>query len=152
LQTLLERAAKHNGTSFVEIYQNCPIYNDNAFVQLSDKKTRPNYGLFLEHGKPMTFGPQQEFGIALNGLTPVVVPSNDARILIHDEENEMQALVLSRLTGPDMPTPLGVIRSVERASYDELVNAQVAAQRSGKVQTVQQLLEGGETWLVGSHE
>ena len=148
-QGVIERAAKHEGTSFVEIYQNCPIYNDDAFVQLSDKKSRPKHALYLEHGKPMLFGPDREFGIALDAaLSPEVVRADDPRVLVHDEQSEIQALVLSRMTGDELPTPLGILRAVSRPTYERLLNEQVAAQQQSRAQTVQQLLEAGSTWTV----
>ncbi len=148
-QTVLERAAKHHGATFIEIYQNCPIYNDDAFVQLTDKKTRPKYALYLEHGAKLVFGPDNEHGIAVDGsMNPIVVPADDPRVLVHDEGSEMLALVLSRLDGPEMPTPLGVIRAVERPTYEELLVEQVEAQKQGRPGALQELLESGETWEV----
>ncbi len=150
-QTTIKRAAEHEGTAFVEILQNCPIFNDGAFVQLAEKKSRPAHALYVEHGKPLVFGEKKELGIALDStMRPRVVPADDASILVHDETNPMIAMTLSLLSGmPGMPTPLGVLHAVERPTYDALLNEQVARQRAAKGGTLQDLLESGETWTVG---
>jgi 2-oxoglutarate ferredoxin oxidoreductase subunit beta len=149
-QGVLKRAQDHRGTSFVEIYQNCPIYNDGAFVQLSDKKERPKHALYLEHGKKMIFGPAKEHGLAMDSsFRPKVVAADDPSVLVHDETSEMLAAILTRLDAPGLPTPLGVIYAVSRPTYDVLVNEQVQRQREAKGGTLQGLLEGGgETWTV----
>jgi 2-oxoglutarate ferredoxin oxidoreductase subunit beta len=151
LQAVLKRAAAHTGTAFVEIYQNCNIYNDGAFDLLSDKETKASHVLELEHGKPMLFGKQREKGITVGrDLKPRVVDAASVtqdELLVHDETSEFIALVLSRFTHPEFPTPIGVFRAVERPSYDTLMSEQLEQARSVKQQTVQQLLDEGH-WTV----
>jgi len=149
-QKILRRAAVHRGTTFVEIYQNCPIFNDDAFIQLSDKKQRPDHALYLEHGEKMIYGPNQEFGIAFDEvMLPRVVAADDPAVLVHDEQNIMLAQMLSMMEStPGMPTPLGVFRAVDRPTYERALNEQVEAQKQAKDLTIQQVLESGETWTV----
>jgi len=151
LQTVLKRAAAHKGTAFVEIYQNCNIFNDGAFDTLTDKETKATHVLELEHGKPMRFGKDREKGIAVGpNLQPIVVDvaaEGEGRLLIHDETSEICALLLSRLTAPEFPTPIGVFRAVSRTSYDTLMTEQLEKAKSFKHQTVQELLDEGQ-WTV----
>jgi 2-oxoglutarate ferredoxin oxidoreductase subunit beta len=150
---VLRQAAAHEGTALVEIYQNCNIFNDGAFEYLTDRATKADHELRLEHGKPVRFGPNGERGVALDAsMRPVVVDVatyGEDRLLVHDETNEAMAFFLSRLVHPDFPTPVGVFRAVERPTYDGLVAEQVdAAVARGKGGGVQALLDGGETWTV----
>jgi len=155
-QKVLASAAEHKGTAFIEIYQNCNIFNDGAFVQIQDKKSRPSHALMLEHGKPMRFGEKNEKGIVLDSQgQPQVVHVGDGadsvsedKLLIHDETSDTLPFVISRMRPPNFPTPLGVIRKVKAESYDAMLNAQVASQAS-KRKSVQELLNSGETWRVG---
>ncbi|MFZ4738097.1 MAG: 2-oxoacid:ferredoxin oxidoreductase subunit beta [Bradymonadia bacterium] len=153
LGSVLERAARHKGSAFVEIYQNCNIFNDGAFEYLTDRTTKADHELKLEHGKPVRFGAQGEKGIALDPrMQPVVVDVaeyGEDRLLVHDETNDAMAYFLSRLVHPNFPTPVGVFRAVERPTYDGLVAEQIAAAKSrAKPGGVQALLEAGETWVV----
>jgi len=153
-QDVLASAATHKGTAFIEIYQNCNIFNDGAFALIQDKKSRPDNVLYLEHGKAMRFGAKNEKGILLDSQgQPQVVDLNDngvaeAKLLIHDETSDTLPFVISRMRPPHFPTPLGVIRKVQMPSYDEMLNQQVEASKP-KRKTVQELLSGGETWKVG---
>jgi len=153
LGSVLERAARHKGSAFVEIYQNCNIFNDGAFEYLTDRTTKADHELKLEHGKPVRFGAQGKKGIALDPrMQPVVVDVaeyGEDRLLVHDETNDAMAYFLSRLVHPNFPTPVGVFRAVERPTYDGLVAEQIAAAKSrAKPGGVQALLEAGETWVV----
>jgi 2-oxoglutarate ferredoxin oxidoreductase subunit beta len=146
------RRPKHKGSAFIEIYQNCPIFNDGAHDYLTDRKTKADHELRLEHGKPLRFGPKLEKGVALDArMQPVVVDVaeyGEDRLLVHDEQNDSLAYFLSRLVHPAFPTPVGVFRCVERPSYDQLVDEQIETARARKVQSVQQALEAGETWTI----
>jgi 2-oxoglutarate ferredoxin oxidoreductase subunit beta len=148
-QQVLASAATHKGTAFVEIYQNCNIFNDGAFVQIQDKKSRPSNALYLEHGKPMRFGDKNEKGIALdNQGRPQVVDVasfGEDKLLVHDETSDTLPFVISRMKPPHFPTPLGVIRKVQMDSYDGMLNAQIEASKP-KRKTVQELLIAGETY------
>lgn len=153
LPAVLERASRHKGSAFIEIFQNCPIFNDGAHDYLTDRKTRVDHELRLEHGKPLRFGLNGEKGIALDHrMQPVVVnvaEFGEDRLLVHDEKNDSLAYFLSRLVHPSFPTPVGVFRCVERPTYDQLVDEQIDHARSRRVQTVQEALEAGETWTIG---
>jgi 2-oxoglutarate ferredoxin oxidoreductase subunit beta len=154
LEYVLERAAKHKGCAFVEIYQNCVIFNDNAFEPLSDKEVKADHTVYLENGKPLVFGKNKEKGIRLNGLNPEVVdlsntPADD--LLVHDEaaREPSQAFLLSRMRHPEFPEPMGVFRAVEQEEYAATVRKQldqaVATKGKGDLQA---LLTGTETWKV----
>jgi 2-oxoglutarate ferredoxin oxidoreductase subunit beta len=132
LQVVLERAAKHKGTAFVEVYQNCNVFNDNAFEYAEAKETRADTTLSLEHGKPLVFGKLRDKGIRLNGTTPEVVSLGkgitEDDLLFHDERTPEPTLayLLSRMRQPEFPEPIGVFRDVQKPCYEELVNDQVA--------------------------
>src|SRR5437868_6558872 len=154
LEYVLERAAKHTGTAFVEIYQNCNIFNDGAFEYATDKTTKSDTTLYLEHGKPLVFGKNSEKGIRLHALKPEVVdlatvPKDD--LLVHDEKGPSSlAFLLSRMRQPDFPEPLGVFREVEQERYVNLVRGQIAeAKKTRGDGDLQQLLTGTDTWTVG---
>ena len=151
LQQVLKRAADHKGTAFVEVYQNCNIFNDGAFSVLTEKETQRNHVLELEHGKPMRFGKDLEKGITVGrDMHPRVVDVasvTEDELLVHDETNEFCALVLSRFTAPEFPTPIGVFRAVSRPSYDTLMTEQLDRAKHAKTQSVQELLDEGQ-WVV----
>jgi 2-oxoglutarate ferredoxin oxidoreductase subunit beta len=151
-QQVLGSAATHKGTAFIEVYQNCNIFNDGAFIQIQEKKSRPAHALYLEHGKPMRFGEKGEKGIVLDtqGRPEVVDVATVGveRLLVHDETSDTLPFVISRMKPPHFPTPLGVIRKVQLDSYDGMLNAQIQSQAS-KRKSVQELLNAGETWRVG---
>ncbi len=135
LQSVLRAAADHNGSAFVEIYQNCNIFNDGAFDTLKEPATRDDYLIRLEHGRPITFGTSGQWSVVhpQGGFGLSVVPTGsvaESDVLVHDTSvaEPAYAFALSRLPEPDLRhTPIGVFRSVERPSYDELVRAQVAS-------------------------
>src|SRR5437762_1886613 len=153
LEYILERAAKHKGTAVVEIYQNCNIFNDGAFEYATDKETKSDTTIYVEHGKPLIFGKTSDKGIRLHAMRPEVVdlksvPKDD--LLVHDEKGPSSlAFLLSRMRQPDFPEPLGVLRDVEFDRYVDMVRKQnaeaVAKQGAGDMQG---LLDGPETWTV----
>jgi 2-oxoglutarate/2-oxoacid ferredoxin oxidoreductase subunit beta len=153
LEYVLERAAKHVGTAFVEIYQNCAIFNNGAYAPLADKQTRPETLLYMEHGKPMVFGAQRDKGIRLRGLTPEIVAAKDVpaeSLLHHDEQADPSlAFLLSRMSHPEFPEPVGVFRAVEQECLDLATHRQlddaVAQRGRGDLQT---LLNGNAPWTV----
>ncbi len=154
LVATLDRAAKHHGTSFVEVYQNCIVYNDNAFTGFADKSVRPDHTIALEHGQPMIFGKEQNRGIKLNGTRPEVVDlraGNEHDVLVHDERRDDPtiAFILAQMEHPEFPVPLGVIRAVERPTYEELMEGQVqdAVARQG-AGDLAKLFAEGDTWTV----
>jgi 2-oxoglutarate ferredoxin oxidoreductase subunit beta len=157
LNTMLMRAAKHKGASFLEIYQNCVVFNDGAFEMYTDKASRPASALYLEHGMPLIFGDGDSKGIRLDGMTPEVVDLGAGfgadDLWIHDENDAMKAYILSRFfaTGnaDGFPRPFGVFYESRRPSYEQLVADQMAAAmtRYG-APDLDKLLEGEETWVV----
>jgi 2-oxoglutarate/2-oxoacid ferredoxin oxidoreductase subunit beta len=149
------RAYEHRGASFVEVYQNCNVFNDGAFEQITSKDARPNMLIPLEHGQPVRFGPEGQHGVVLVDGSARVVDVADVgedQLLVHDEHREDPSLAfaLSRVaTGPTMPTPIGVFRDVERADYGGLVNQQILAAAEAKGPgDLRKLLSSGSTWTV----
>ena len=157
LTEVLRKAAAHRGTAFVEIYQNCNIFNDGAFDLLKEPDTRADNQIRLEHGKPIRFGADGERGVRLTDdcrveLVEVADVGEDA-LLVHDEHRAEPSLafMLCRLShGADGPTPIGVFRDVERPVYDELMSEQLeaASTRQGRGDLAK-LLHGGDTWQLG---
>jgi 2-oxoglutarate ferredoxin oxidoreductase subunit beta len=152
----LERAAAHKGTAFVEVYQNCNIYNDGAFAHITTRDVFADRTLQLEHGKPLLFGKERNRGIRLNGLDPEVVTLGEngiteADILCHDETKPEAnlAYMLSRLDYPEFPVPIGVLRAVEKPTYDGTVEEQqeAAVTRYGEGD-LDALFNSGDTWVV----
>ena len=156
LAETLRRAAAHKGTSFVEIYQNCIIFNDKAFGYATDSKTKVDNVLELQHGKPMIFGKNKDQGIRLNELDPEVVSLDTVAqedLLVHREDAPEPSLayLLSRMRHPEFPEPIGVFRCIEKQSYEEALIAQIdsAVQTRGKGQ-LEQLYYTPDTWEVSS--
>ncbi len=156
LGEVLERAALHNGTSFVEIYQDCNVFNHMAFEYASDKEQRPDNVLYLEHGKPMIFGKNRDKGILLNGLEVEVVSlGGDIKeddLLFHDEKTPQPTLayLLSRMSHVDgFPEPMGVLRCVDVPRYDVLAREQVDRAIANKGRgRLDALYNEGHTWTV----
>jgi 2-oxoglutarate ferredoxin oxidoreductase subunit beta len=154
LQEMLTRAVAHKGTSFIEILQNCPIFNDGAFEDVSGKGSRIQNQLVLEHGQPLLFGPEDaRMGVALGkDMSPQVVSMDSTpedEVLLHDETNEALGFFLSRLERPEFPVPLGVIRAMDRPIYEKEVTAQAERALSDMGQPdFNKLFSGGETWTV----
>jgi len=158
MQDILRRAHQHRGTAFVEILQNCPVFNDSIWGEVEDRKTRSNAALRLEHGKPLVFGsPGQMKGIVLDHGVPVVIDLADGDdpvergVVVHDESHETTsyAYALATLKRPDFPLPVGVIREVEKPCYEDMLQQQVddAIERQGPGK-LEDLLFSGDTWTV----
>jgi 2-oxoglutarate ferredoxin oxidoreductase subunit beta len=160
LQSVLRKAAEHRGSAFVEIYQNCNIFNDNAFEALKDPGTRDDYLIRLEHGQPITFGKDGEWAVTHppGGFGLQVTPSASVQpgeIVVHDETvaEPAYAFALSRLPQADLRnTPIGVFRNVDRPAYDDLVRAQLTEAKA-KMSTspedeLANLLNTGDTWTI----
>jgi 2-oxoglutarate/2-oxoacid ferredoxin oxidoreductase subunit beta len=152
----LERAGKHHGTSFVEIYQNCNIYNDGAFEDFTAKEVRADRMLFLKHGEPMIFGKNSDKGIRISGLKPEVVELGkdgitEKDILVHDEtlEDPTISFMLTRMDYPEFPVPVGVIRAVQRPTYNDLLEQQIAkAIETQGEGDIAELFRQGDIWEV----
>jgi 2-oxoglutarate/2-oxoacid ferredoxin oxidoreductase subunit beta len=151
------RAHAHRGSSFVEVYQNCNVFNDGAFAAVTAKEARPNMLIDLKHGEPIRFGAEGQHGVVLNarGETEVVDVADvgDDRLLVHDEHRDDPSLAfaLSRLADtPTVPTPVGVFRDVERPIYEGEVQRQlVGAQEQRGPGDLEALISSGATWEVG---
>src|SRR6476646_2484872 len=130
LTDILQKAAAHKGSAFIEIYQNCKIFNDAVFEYATDKSVKADNLLYLEHGKPMVFGKDRNKGIRLNGLNPeVVTVGKDCGlddVVVHDEtaENATMAYLLSRMMVPQFPEVFGALRNVTHPTYEELQQKQ----------------------------
>lgn len=155
LTAVLSQAARHRGTSFVEIYQNCPIFNDGAFEAIKDPDTRDEAIIPLEQGKPIRFGLEGHRGLIRNlqtGSLEVVEvdDSNVGDLLIHDAyaDDPTTAFALSRLTdsGVIRRAPIGIFRQVERPTYDDLSRAQL--RMAGEAPSLQKLIDGADSWEV----
>ncbi len=157
LQSMIKRVAEHKGAAFLEIFQNCVIYNDGAFDKLTDKKTRDDNVLYLEHGKPMIFGINKDKGIVLDNGKPAVVEIGEGKhrvedILVHDENDEsfLIATMLAHMTdNPNMPTPVGVFRQVSRPTLDGAIEEQIEEiTKMKKEGDLEKVLFNGNTWSV----
>jgi 2-oxoglutarate ferredoxin oxidoreductase subunit beta len=158
LQAMLLRANAHKGASFLEIYQNCNIFNDGAFEIFTEKGTKMEEALFLEHGSPLVFGVNQQKGIKLDGFKPVVVDlAEDASkddLWIHDEKDFYKAQILVRMFDDTslqghLPRPFGVFYETDRACYEDQMTMQIeeiiALKGKGNLD---KLLRGHETWTI----
>lgn len=156
LQLMLKRAAEHKGTAFIEIFQNCVIFNDGTFDDITDKKVKADRLIVLEHNKPMLFGINKDKGIKLDGLKPVVINLSEGHsideVLVHDEldENPIRATILANLEKqPGMPTPIGIFRQVFKPTYDEGVEEQIKQITAKKGEgDLDKVLFSGNTWIV----
>lgn len=153
---IVSAGARHKGVSFIEVYQNCNIYNDNAFDYFAERTVRPDNMLYLEHGKPLIFGKERNRGILMNGARPEVVTigengvtAND--LLVHDmhQKDPSVAFMLARMEYPEFPQPVGVFRDVDRPTYEDMMAGQIeqAIERQGSG-SLEKLLNSGETWSV----
>ena len=154
MQSMIMRSHGHKGTSFMEIYQNCNIFNDGAFSNQTDREQKADTVLILENGEPMLFGSDKNKGIRLDGNTPKVVELGDKwgmdDVLVHDESDYVIASLLSNMTyQPEFPDPIGVLYAVESDTYEDTMIAQLnQAVKKKSNGTVQDLLNTGDTWVV----
>ena len=152
LEETLYRASQHKGISFVEVYQNCNIFNDGAFSAFTDKEVRQDKMIYLEDGKPLRFGKQNEHGIRLNGFQPEVVlnAESDEGLLVHDAKQQMVSLanILVGMDYPEFPVPVGVFRDIEAPVFDQLVAEQVENAMAKGRGSLEAALHAGETWVV----
>ena len=155
LKRTLEAAHGHRGTSFVQIYQNCNIFNDGAFDSFREKGLRDDHTLLLEHGKPLVFGKERNRGIRLDAdFRPRIVELGggvtEADLVVHDERGSVGYLaMLAALEPPEFPVPLGVLRSTEAPVFDEAVRAQIAqVTRERGRGDLSRALAAGQTWTI----
>jgi 2-oxoglutarate ferredoxin oxidoreductase subunit beta len=154
MQGMISRSYEHKGTSFLEIYQNCNIFNDGAFGPMTGKESKADSVLWLENGQPMVFGKEKNRGIRLDGNTPMIVEIGDKwsldDVLVHNESDYVIASFLSNLTyQSDFPDPIGVLYAIDSPTYEDLMMAQIneAIKKSDK-KSVQDILNSGDTWVV----
>lgn len=156
LAEVIEKASAHQGISFVEIYQNCNIFNDGAFKPITERDVRDERVIELRHGEPMLFGPGKKKGIRFeNGMPKIVTLGENGvtekDITVHDETDQNPAMtyMLSRLDYPEFPVPMGVFKSVSKPTYGQLLQEQVDTIRAQKGKgDLSKLLRGSETWEV----
>ncbi|HUX59739.1 MAG TPA: 2-oxoacid:ferredoxin oxidoreductase subunit beta [Ignavibacteriaceae bacterium] len=157
LQSIIKRAAIHKGTSFIEIYQNCNIFNDGAFELYTEKETKADNIIILEHGKPMVFGKNMDKGIVLEGLTPKVVRIDEGKysindLWVHDEfdKSPARANLLAEFQEIEgFPHPIGVIREINKTTYNEEFHSQIKKVKMQKGEgDLKKLLNSGNMWTV----
>lgn len=154
LTRILTRAANHRGSAFVQIYQNCKVFNDGVFEYATEHADKDDSLIYLEQGQPLIFGKDRNRGLALDGLQLVEVDANQNpdRVLIHDETAPQATLagMLGRLRFPDFPECVGVFRAVERPCHHEMIAElrEDARRQMGAPPDLQHLLTGEETWTV----
>jgi len=152
LREVLLEAQKHKGTSFVEIYQNCVIFNDGVFDEFTNKATKEEANLYLENGKPLKFGMDLSKGIILENFEPKIIDitedTDESKLWIHDETSILKAQILARFNFDeefsDFPRPFGIFYKKNRASYEETFTNQVEKNKPD----MQQILNGNITWTV----
>ena len=154
LQEMITESYKHKGTSFMEIYQNCNIFNDGAFSSLTDRDTKADTVLWLEDGQPLVFGSEKSKGIRLDGNKPVVVEIGDKwsteDLLVHDKSDYVIASLLANMTYlPDFPDPVGIFYSIQSPTYEDMLSDQISDAIKHKPKaSVQDILNSGDTWTV----
>lgn len=156
LAEVIQAAAEHKGVSFVEIYQNCNIFNDGAFKPITERDFRDDRILELKHGQPMLFGPEKKKGIIFKDGAPEVVTLGEngiteKDIAIHDEtdQNQARTYMLSRMDYPEFPVPMGIFKKVQKQTYDQMLTDQLETIKTQKGKgDLAKLLKGSETWEV----
>ncbi len=155
LQQIVKRAAEHKGTSFVEIYQNCNVFNDGAFFMFTEKESKDENVIYLEHGKPLIFGKERDKGVHLDGFRPTVVSLKDGKhsvsdLIVHNENDSTLAFILANMTyNASLPRPVGIFLSIDRPTYESQMTLQIknAIEKKGKGD-LEKLLGSGDTWTI----
>lgn len=159
MQATLKRANEHRGTSFVEIYQNCAVFNEGTFFAFSEKETKKEQAIFVEHGKPLIFGNEEDKGIKLDGVKPVIVNLKESGVSandlwIHDEHDRIKAHIIASFfdthyDGITFPRPFGVFYSEDRPTYEVAMTEQIAGQTAKKGKpSLDSILSGEKTWTI----
>jgi 2-oxoglutarate ferredoxin oxidoreductase subunit beta len=155
---ILARAHQHKGVAFVEIYQNCNIFNDGAFAAFTDRDVRSDRMIEMEHGQPLVYGDKRDKGIALHGLEPKIVAAGEGGefpepLLNHNEDgSDAFASFLSQMRYPEFPVPIGIFRSREMPVFEEALLAQVAEAKKTRPTDLQALITGRDTWTVADED
>jgi 2-oxoglutarate ferredoxin oxidoreductase subunit beta len=155
LQMVIERAARHKGVSFVEVYQNCNIFNDGAFDMFAAREVKDDRMIELEHGRPLIFGKNRDKGIRLRDMHLEVVElggdTTESDLIVHNEKSpdSYLAFMLARMEYPNYPVPIGVFRDVEKPTYEDLLEEQIksAIAKMGPGD-LEKLINSGDTWIV----
>ena len=155
MQAMMYRANAHKGTALIEIYQNCPVFNDAAFFIFTDKETKKDEALFLEQGKPLVFAGETK-GIKLDGFKPVIVDLTEGvskdDLWIHDEADKNKAFILAGFadnTEVHFPRPFGVYYQSERSCLEDDMTNQITAAFAKKGKTpLNKILSGDKTWTI----
>lgn len=154
MQAVLKAAAAHKGTSFIEIYQNCNIFNDGAFSSLSDKASRDDRTIWLEQGKPLIYGKNRDLGLRLNGLQMETVKLSDgytaSDLLSYDatEDNSTLAYLLAQMDDARLPVPFGIFKNVEKPTYESLfADSQNDSDKQNEAD-LEKLIRKGQVWRV----
>jgi 2-oxoglutarate ferredoxin oxidoreductase subunit beta len=153
LQELFKGAHNHQGTSFVEVYTNCVIFNDSALKDFEDKDLRKEHTIWLEHQKPLLFGKNMDKGIKMDGARPRVIDLNDSKhsideVLVHNNEDSYMAFLLANMSyDPTMPRPMGVFLDMKIDTYIQRSEKQLAMYYDPKAD-LKDLLKGSESWEV----
>jgi 2-oxoglutarate ferredoxin oxidoreductase subunit beta len=154
LQWVLLEAAKHKGTSFVEIYQNCNVFNDGAFSQISDRGLRAENTITLRPGQPLVFGQNNDKGLHFDGDKFNIISMQDTNassdVYVHQNESSIaMAIKLNEMSQPGLPVPIGIFRAITRPTYEEEVALQVAhAKQQQPDVSLDALLRSGKTWTI----
>ncbi|HWQ26818.1 MAG TPA: 2-oxoacid:ferredoxin oxidoreductase subunit beta [Chlorobaculum sp.] len=159
LRSILHRAATHKGTSLVEIYQNCPIFNNSAFQAFAGQENKDESTVYVEHGMPLVFGKFRQKGIRLDGSTPTVVDLfkgdvSESDLWIHDEHDTFKANLLARFFDDPLtvenflPRPFGVFYAEDRLTYEDALEAQIAAAQENGKGTLEELLKGDNSYVI----
>jgi 2-oxoglutarate ferredoxin oxidoreductase subunit beta len=157
MQAMLIRSNQHKGTSFLEIYQNCNIFNDGAFEIFTEKGSKAQETLFLEQGQPLVFGANKDKGIKLDGFSPKVVDLNNGHskddLWVHDERDIYKAQILTRIFDDPkieghLPRPFGVFYETDRPCYEDVMTSQIDQAKSKRAADLNKLLRGNEVWTI----
>jgi len=150
MEQVLQAAAHHKGTAFVEIYQNCVIFNDKCFEDFANKGVRDDRTVDLRHGEPMVFGKEHEKGLKIEAWEPRVVAAGEAETWRTDVHSPGPAFAMAQMdASPDLPRPIGIFRNVQAPVFEEAMHQQLntAVEQKGEG-TLEQLIYAGETWTV----
>ena len=157
LRGIIKESHEHKGTSLLEVYQNCNVFNDGAFFTFTEKDSKPEHALFVEHGQPLVFGKESDKGIKLDGFNPIIVDLNEHSkddLWIHDKHDKMKASILTQMFDDPrepgaLPRPFGVLYSEDRFCYEEMLNFQIseAIEKKGKGD-LDKILEGNSIWEI----
>ena len=153
---VLKQAANHKGTAFIEIFQNCLVFNDNAFINYTDNDLKEEHAIYLQDGKPLLYGKNNDKAIKLAGFHPDVISTgscNPNEIFVHHESAKDRGLayVLGQMgiENPELPVAFGIFRKVTEPTYQErILDHERQAKEKNPNMTLEQVLNTGDTWTV----